>query len=118
MPSIRSIEVYRTAGQAIDNARRGGGPSFIEARTYRLRDHHGTGSGVEVGYRTQKEVDEWASQCPVKHFERFLLEQKSISMKEVDEHNSEIDREIEEAFEFAKNSALPSEDDVSEHLYS
>jgi len=51
------VEVYRIAKKAIDNARRRGGPSFIECRTYRLRDHHGTGSGVEVGYRTQEEVD-------------------------------------------------------------
>lgn len=111
------IEVYRTAGQAIDNARRGGGPSFIEARTYRLKDHHGIGSGVEVGYRTQKEVDEWASKCPVKNFERFLLEQKLMTAKEADEYNSKLDQEIEEAFEFAQNSPLPSEDDVLENLY-
>jgi len=111
------IEVYRTAGQAIDNARQGGGPSFIEARTYRLKDHHGTGSGVEVGYRTQKEVDEWASKCPVKHFERFLLEQQLMTAKEADEYNSKLDQEIEEAFEFAQNSPLPNEDDVLENLY-
>ncbi|MBI2847902.1 MAG: thiamine pyrophosphate-dependent dehydrogenase E1 component subunit alpha, partial [Chloroflexi bacterium] len=60
------IEVYRTAKKAIGQARGGGGPSFIECRTYRLRDHHGTTSGVEVGYRSQKEVDEWATRCPVK----------------------------------------------------
>jgi len=111
------IEVYRIANKAVKQARGGGGPSFIEARTYRLKDHHGTGSGVEVGYRTQEEVDEWASRCPVNNFERFLLEQKLMTVKEADEYNSKLDREIKEAFEFAKNSPLPSEDDVLENLY-
>jgi len=41
------IEVYTVARKAVNNARRGGGPSFIECRTYRTRDHHGPRSGVD-----------------------------------------------------------------------
>ena len=111
------IEVYRIARKAIDNARRGGGPSFIECRTYRLRDHHGTGSGVEAGYRIQEEVDAWAARCPVKNFECFLVEQKIMTSGEIDESAAAIDREVEEAFEFAQASPLPDEDEVLEHLY-
>jgi len=111
------IEVYRIARKAIDNARRGGGPSFIECRTYRLKDHHGTGSGVEVGYRTQGEVDGWATKCPVGCFERFLVEQKIMTTGEIEKIATEIDQEVEEAFEFAQASPLPNEDDVLGHLY-
>ncbi len=111
------IEVYRIAKKAIDNARRGGGPSFMECRTYRLRDHHGTGSGVEVGYRTQEEVDEWAARCPVRNFERFLIEQNIITASEIEEFATPIDREVEEAFKFAQASPLPDENEVLEHLY-
>jgi len=111
------IEVYRIAKKAIDNVRRGGGPSFIECRTYRLRDHHGTGSGVEVGYRTQEEVDEWAARCPVRNFERFLIEQNIITASEIGEFAAAIDREIEEAFKFAQASPLPDENETLEYLY-
>ena len=111
------IEVYRVAKKAIDNARGGGGPSFIECRTYRLRDHIGTGSGVEVGYRTQEEVDEWAAKCPVRNFERFLVKQNIMTASEIDEFAAAIDREIEEAFKFAQASPLPDEDKVIEYLY-
>ncbi len=111
------IEVYRIAKKAIDNARRGGGPSFMECRTYRLRDHHGTGSGVEVGYRTQEEVDEWAARCPVRNFERFLIEQNIITASEIGEFAAAIDREIEEAFKFAQASPLPDENETLEYLY-
>ena len=111
------IEVYHIAKKAIDNARRGGGPSFMECRTYRLRDHHGTGSGVEVGYRTQEEVDEWTARCPVRNFERFLIEQNIITASEIGEFVTAIDLEIEEAFKFAQASPLPDEDEVLEYLY-
>ena len=111
------IEVYRIAKKAIDNARRRGGPSFMECRTYRLRDHHGTGSGVEVGYRTQEEVDEWAARCPVRNFERFLIEQNIITASEIGEFAAAIDREIEEAFKFAQASPLPDENETLEYLY-
>jgi len=111
------IEVYRVAKKAIDNARGGGGPSFIECRTYRLRDHIGTGSGVEVGYRTQEEVDEWAAKCPVRNFERFLVKQNIMTASEIDEFAAAIDREIEEAFKFAQASPLPDGDKVIEYLY-
>jgi len=111
------VAVYQIAKEAIDNARNGGGPSFIECRTYRLRDHHGTGSGVEVGYRTQEEVDEWAARCPVRNFERFLIEQNIITASEIGEFAAAIDREIEEAFKFAQASPLPDENETLEYLY-
>jgi len=111
------VDVYHIARKAIDNARDGGGPSFIECRTYRLKDHHGTGSGVEVGYRTQQEVDQWAARCPIRNFESFLIEQNIITASEIEDFAMAIDREIEEAFEFAQASPLPDENKVAEYLY-
>ncbi len=111
------IEVYRTAKKAVTQARDGGGPSFIECRTYRLKDHHGTGSGVEVGYRTQEEVNEWAARCPVNNFEHFLLERKVLTEAEVEQLAAAIEREVEEAFRFAQASPLPKEDEVLDYLY-
>ena len=111
------VEVYRIAKKTIVNARQGGGPSFIECRTYRLKDHHGTGSGVEVGYRTQEEVDEWTAICPVRNFERFLIEQNIINASEIVGFAAAIDRRIEEAFEFAQASPLPDENEILKYLY-
>jgi len=111
------IEVYRIARKAIDSARSGGGPSFIECRTYRLRDHHGTGSGVEVGYRTQKEVEAWAERCPVRKFERFLVEQNMMTSSQIAEFAEAIDREVEKAFRFAQASPLPDKDEGEKYLY-
>lgn len=112
------IEVYRIAGKAVQQARQGGGPSFLECRTYRVRDHHGTASGADVGYRTQAEVDEWTTKCPVKNFESFLLERKVLTPGEIGELAMAIDREVAEAFEFAKASPLPDGAKVTDYLFS
>lgn len=112
------LEVYRTAKNAIINARSGGGPSFIECRTYRLNDHHGTSSGVEVGYRTEKEVDEWVKRCPVENFERFLIDQKVITPIKIEKLKADIDREVGEAFKFAQSSPSPTENEVMNYLYT
>lgn len=111
------IEVYRTAREAIKLARAGGGPSFIECQTYRLRDHHGTGSGVEVGYRTQEEVDEWVERCPVRNFEVFLLERGVLTKAQVGKITSAVNLEVEEAFKFAQESPFPEPDEVTGYLF-
>ncbi|MFC2040648.1 thiamine pyrophosphate-dependent dehydrogenase E1 component subunit alpha, partial [Chloroflexota bacterium] len=95
------IDVYTTARKAIENARKGEGPTFIEARTYRLTDHHGTNSGVDVGYRTQEEVDEWSTRCPVKNYADYLLRQRITTAMEQKEIANGIDQEIADAFKFA-----------------
>ena len=81
------IDVYRTAKEAVARARKGDGPTFLECQTYRLRDHGGTASGADIGYRTQEEVDAWAERCPVKNFEKFLLKQKLITRKRRKKNN-------------------------------
>ena len=62
-------------------------------------------------------MDEWAARCPVRNFESFLIEQNIITASEIGDFATAIDREIEEAFEFAQASPLPDKDDVLEYLY-
>lgn len=110
-------DVYRVSKEAVQRARKGEGPSFIECLTYRLRDHGGTNSGADIGYRTQEEVDAWAERCPVKNFEAFLLKNKIIATDEVKRLNENIDDEIKEAFKFAQTSPFPKEDEVANYLF-
>ncbi|MFH1651598.1 MAG: thiamine pyrophosphate-dependent dehydrogenase E1 component subunit alpha [Chloroflexota bacterium] len=111
------LEVYTTARKAIDNARRGGGPSFIEARTYRLTDHHGTKSGAEVGYRTQAEVDEWKARCPVSNYADFLVSRGIMTAAEQGRMADSIAQEIGAAFAYARSSPLPDPGTVDAHLF-
>ena len=71
MPGVRCdgndvVDVYTKALEAVNRARRGEGPSFIEIMTYRWRGHVGPYYDWDAGYRTQKEVEEWMKHCPIK----------------------------------------------------
>lgn len=109
--------VYEIAQKMIDRAKRGEGPSFLECVTYRLRDHHNVGTGVELGYRTQEEWDEWSKRSPISQYEKKLVEKGIVDKKEIKEIETEIKIEIAEAFQFAKESALPDKDDLMKYVY-
>ncbi|MFH0772482.1 MAG: thiamine pyrophosphate-dependent dehydrogenase E1 component subunit alpha [Candidatus Omnitrophota bacterium] len=111
------IEVYNVARGAVESAKNGEGPSFIECKTYRTRDHAGAGSGINLGYRTQEELDQWALKCPARNYENLLLESGLLNKDSVENIKSSIEREIKEAFEFAQKSPLPNVNDISKHLY-
>jgi len=57
------IAVYEVTLEAVERARRGEGPTFIEARTYRWLDH---GMYYLGPYRPKEEVEEWKKRCPIK----------------------------------------------------
>ncbi|MEN6351727.1 MAG: thiamine pyrophosphate-dependent dehydrogenase E1 component subunit alpha [Syntrophomonas sp.] len=111
------IAVYKAAGRAIDNARQGKGPYFIECKTYRLTDHHDRQTGVETGYRTQEEWDEWAARCPIKKLAGILKEQYLIGDLELKDIEKAIDEKIEEAFDFARTSPFPDKNELYKYLY-
>jgi pyruvate dehydrogenase E1 component alpha subunit len=111
------VEVYKTAASAVKKAREGNGPSLIECRTYRLNDHHGTGSGVELGYRTEDELNRWKETCPVLSFEKYLLSCNIITTSYIKKVNDTLDKEIAEAFRYAQNSPLPQKSEICRGLY-
>ncbi len=100
------VEVYKTTQQAVERARKGEGPSLIEARTYRVMGHVGPNEDKSSGLRTEQEWDKWREKCPIKAFERYCDEQQILSKSERREITQGIENEIRQAFEFAKASEL------------
>src|SRR3954469_14182027 len=95
--------VYRTAQRALDLARRGGGPSLIEAETYR----HGGHSRADPGkYRPDDEVKEWMSKDPLPRY-RTRLAQMGVSEAELQKIDDETKAKIDEATEIARNAPPP-----------
>ncbi len=112
-----ALEVYRAAQYCIKRARSGEGPSFIECRTYRMKDHHGIRDGTESGYRSSGELEYWKGRCPVKRME-ILLARRGLLDKSIKESiEKELAEEIESAFEYAVNSPLPEKEDIMKYLY-
>jgi len=122
MPGIRVdgnnvLEVFNTAGKAIENARRGRGPALIECMTYRWRGHVGPNFDLDKGLRTKKELDYWMNRCPIKVLEGFLSGHDVLSESEKAQICEDIDKEITEAIAFAKESPYPDEGELLDNVF-
>lgn len=111
------VEVYRTAGEAVQRARNGLGPSFIEYQTYRLRGHAGVPSQDAQGYRTGEEVAKWEARCPLKSMQQKLLEIGVITPAEIEALKKRIEDELDEAFSAAMQDLLPPKADLHRYLF-
>ena len=111
------LAVYQAAGEAVQRARIGGGPTLLECKTYRTRAH---AEGMrDTGYRTLEEIAAWKGRDPIKLFEtRLLAEWGTKSQIELDQVDTAVKAAVEDAVDFALNSPLPDPATVAEHLYS
>jgi TPP-dependent pyruvate/acetoin dehydrogenase alpha subunit len=95
-----AVAVYQTTKQAVERARKGEGPTLIEAKTYRHGGHHINDPGA---YMDQKLLAEWKERDPLK-----LLRSKIDNDAEKKRIEAQVDKDLDEAIEFAKNSPQPS----------
>ncbi len=101
------LAVYEATKEAVDRARRGEGPTLIEAWTYRHMGHY---MGDTAWYRPDEYMEEAQDHDAIANFRSFLLK-NDITEEELDAIDEAMDKEIEEAYQFAKESDYP---DVSE----
>ena len=109
------IEVYQASKEAVKRARDGGGPTFIECKTYRWRGHW---EGDPQPYRTQDEVKEWKLKCPITRFRRSLIENKVTLKQELESIDKIIEDELQKAVEFARISPFPEPEEALDDVYT
>ncbi len=109
------IEVYQASKEAVKRARDGGGPTFIECKTYRWRGHW---EGDPQPYRTQDEVKEWKLKCPITRFRRYLIENKVMLKQELESIDKIIEDELQKAVEFARISPFPEPEEALDDVYT
>ncbi|MDX2097256.1 MAG: thiamine pyrophosphate-dependent dehydrogenase E1 component subunit alpha [Leptolyngbyaceae cyanobacterium bins.59] len=96
------LGVYEETQKAVDRARRGEGPTLIEAMTYRIFEHCGVFTDYDLGYRTEEEAKEWQAKGPLEQAKDFVTE------AEVAQMSADIEAQISEAFDYARSSPFPS----------
>jgi TPP-dependent pyruvate/acetoin dehydrogenase alpha subunit len=111
------VAVHEAATEAVRRAREGGGPSLVEAKTYRFYNHHGV-QNLGLRYRTDDEVAEWKQRDPIFSFEDRLVEVGTISRDEFDAAWARERADIADAIEFAEASPLPDPDQVMVDVYT
>lgn len=105
--------VIDAVDEAVTRARNGGGPTVLEAKTYRYRPH----AEVIPERRPEAEIETWKQRDPIDIYRDRLLEDDVVDEAWLEALDEEIQARIDEAFEFAANDPLPDED-VMYQVYS
>jgi TPP-dependent pyruvate/acetoin dehydrogenase alpha subunit len=113
------IAVYEATQTAIDRARSGGGPTFIEFKTCRFRSQvEGSPDICQNGLRSEEEVNVWKKRDPIKLFQEKLLIDGILTQADIDCINHEVMTEMEEAHRFAMESPIPKPNILKKALYA
>ena len=111
-------EVFSLATTAVESARQGKGPQFIELSTYRWREHCGPDFDDHLGYRAVQEIKNGLKDCPIAKYTTRLIQNNTLTQEGVERFEAEIGEEIAGAFKFALSSAKPSTKDAGERVYA
>ena len=109
------IAVYEAAVEAVSRARQSKGPTLLECKTYRVRGHF---EGDPLSYRDEQEAREWLKRDPIKQHETRLLEMGIFSSEDIEEIDSKIKKELDEAVRFAEESPFPETVELLADVYT
>ena len=108
--------LWEAAKQAIERARRGDGPTLLEARTYRTVGHH-EGDPLVGTYRTQEELDQWLGRDPIERARAQLLE-NGVKKVALDEIEARVGAEVEAAVKSAEAAPWPDAATARDHVWA
>src|SRR5262245_6925568 len=109
------IAVYRSCKRAVDRAREGGGPSFIEAKTFRMRGH---AAHDNQSYVPKEVLDQWRKRDPIAHFEKQLREHKAASGADIDQVKKRVTGVLDEDLAWAESQPSPKPEDAQGGVYA
>ncbi len=120
MPGITHSEcepegVFDAAGEAIDRARSGGGPTLIETKVFRYCGHF---QGDPETYRPKGEIDSLREQDPIPRYAEKLKQENALSDDQIKEVLARVTSRIDEAFEFARASEYPAREEAFQHVFA
>lgn len=110
--------VHKLTSKAVERARRGDGPTFLEFKTYRWREHCGPNYDNDIGYRAVEEFESWRVLDPIERLSRDLSLETGLAHEPVTASEQRIAAEIDEAVAFAKASPFPQQSSMLQHLFA
>jgi len=107
--------VYEAAGEVVQRAREGKGPSLLEVRTFRYYGH--TTFDNPRTYRTEEEEKYWRGRDPIVLFRKRATEDKLLTEEEMNAIDKEVDKLMEDAVKFADDSPIPPAEELYADVY-
>ena len=101
--------------QAVERARRGEGPTLIEAKTYRFTAH--SSDDDDKRYRQAEEVAIWRQKDPIQRYSKYLRETGTLTDPVEQEITDRVTQQVDEATEYAEQAPDPTPDDLTTFVY-
>jgi 2-oxoisovalerate dehydrogenase E1 component alpha subunit len=101
---------------AVDLARAGGGPTLVEAKTYRFQPH--TSDDDDRTYRSREEVDEWKAKDPILLFERYLEANGLAGPEHFEEARQKARDQISDAVQYAQDAPFAPSESVLRQVFA
>jgi 2-oxoisovalerate dehydrogenase E1 component alpha subunit len=109
------LACYEVAKEAVARARRGEGPTLIEAKTYRMTAH--SSDDDDKRYRTAEEVALWRAKDPIEAYARYLRQAGVLKDEAEAAITERVTQQVDDATEYAEQAADPSPDDLLKFVY-
>jgi pyruvate dehydrogenase E1 component alpha subunit/2-oxoisovalerate dehydrogenase E1 component alpha subunit len=109
------IAVYEAAQRAVDRARNGGGPTLVEAKTFRMRGH---AAHDNQSYVAKELLEEWRKRDPIERFEKALLEQNIAASADIEDVNARVNALLDEDLAWTESQPPPAPEDALGDVYA
>jgi len=108
--------VYKMVSEALERARLGGGPSLVEAWTYRMTDH--TTSDDARRYRDEAEVEPWLRRDPIRRLSLYMKKQGLLDDAQEKAILADADRQVSEAVAGLDALDMPGPEEIFAHVFA
>lgn len=112
------VSVSATSERMISNMRRGEGPAFLEAVTYRWRGHVGHREDIDVGVSRSKDLALWKQRDPVRRLFEALRKAGHVSEVDLEELENSVAAEVNDAWQRATAARFPEDSALMNLVYS
>lgn len=109
------VDVHNAMDEAVQRARKGDGPTFLEIRTYRYKGHS---MSDPARYRTKEELEKYKGLDPLITTKAAIIKKKYASDKWFTEVDEEVKQIVNEAVRFAEDSPYPDESELYKDVYA
>ncbi len=109
------LAVYGSARRAVDRARNGGGPTFIECKTFRMRGH---AAHDNQSYVAKETLEQWRKRDPIAHFEKELKDKKIASPGDIEQVTRRVNALLDEDLAWAESQPPPSPEEALGGVYA
>jgi len=107
-------EVHKAIERAVKRAREGGGPTFLEIKTYRYRGHS---MSDPAKYRTKEELEDFKQKDPINQVLEVIRANNFATEEQIEQINEKVKMEVEDAVQFAEESPWPDNNELYKDIY-